>query len=152
MKKRSGLDRALFPMLSLLISLLLAVPAAARDTKAMYSIAEALASPEAQSIDESIPLHFGDGEHPAIARTIGNFTSNKKTNGFGRSDVKACQRAFASAMLSFQKRARSEGGSAVVNLTSYYKENHVSSSTEFECGSGAVMSGVTFRGDVVLLD
>ena len=82
----------------------------------------------------------------------GTFTSNKNTNGVGKSDLVACQRAFLSAVLTFQQRARNEGGNAVVNLRSFYKSKPVSSATEFECGSGAVMSGVALRGDVVRLD
>lgn len=136
--------------LGLCLAVLLAPAAFARDTKQMYSIAEALASPVAQeSLGSDIALYFGDQPHPAVAQQLGNFMSNKKANGVGRSDASVCHRAFVSAMLSFQERARSEGGNAVVNLTSYYKKNHVSSTTDFECGSGAIMSGVTFRGDVV---
>ena len=44
------------------------------------------------------------------------------------------------------------GGNAVVNLRSYYKKNTISSVTEFECGSGTFVSGVTFLGDVVELE
>ena len=43
------------------------------------------------------------------------------------------------------------GGNAVVNIHSYYYKNTFSSSTEFECGAGAVMSGVTMVGAVVKL-
>jgi hypothetical protein len=55
-------------------------------------------------------------------------------------------------MLSFQDRIAKEGGNAVVNIRSYYKKNEISSSTEFECGAGAIMAGVTFLGDVVTLE
>jgi hypothetical protein len=130
----------------------LTLSAQARDSKEMYSIAAALASPDAQqALSDDIPLYFGTQAHPPVAQKFGNFASNKKSNGVGRGDETVCQRAFLSAMLSFQERARAEGGNAVVNLTSYYKKNHISSETEYECGSGAIMSGVTFRGDVVKL-
>jgi uncharacterized protein YbjQ (UPF0145 family) len=54
-------------------------------------------------------------------------------------------------MLSFQERAASLGGNAIINIRSYYKKNEVSSETQYECGSGALMSGVTFQGEVVRL-
>lgn len=68
-----------------------------------------------------------------------------------KSDQKACQWAFLSAMATLQDRAIKEGGNAVVNIHSYYYKKTFSSSTEFECGAGTVMSGVTMVGDVVKL-
>ena len=49
------------------------------------------------------------------------------------------------------KQLASKGGNAIVNIHSYYYKNAFSSSTEFECGAGAIMSGVTMVGDVVKL-
>lgn len=132
--------------------MLLVATAQARDTITMNSIEAALATADARQIGDDVQLFFGEQPHPSIAAKLGSYTSNKKTSGFGKSDEAACQRAFLSAMITFQQRARTEGGNAVVNLTSYYKGRHVSSMTEFECGSGAVISGVAFRGDVVRLD
>ena len=125
----------------------------ARNTVLKVSIDDTLALPEASSrIDDSIRLYFGDQEHPEIVRTIGTYTANKKTNAVNKTDTYACQWAFLSAMMSLQKRARAEGGNAVVNIRSYYYKNKFSSATEFECGAGAVMAGVTMVGDVVVLE
>jgi hypothetical protein len=125
----------------------------ARNTILRVSIGDALTLPEAASrIDDSIRLYFGDQAHPQIVRTIGTYTSNKKTNAFGKTDTFACQWAFLSAMMSLQQRARNEGGNAVVNIRSYYYKNRFSSATEFECGAGAVIAGVTMIGDVVELE
>ncbi len=144
--------KALRTLLRVLLGVLLIGTAYARDTRQMYSISQALMSVGSEQLGEDIRLFFGEQSHPAIATNYGTFMSNKKSNGVGKSDVSACQRAFLSGVLTFQQRARNEGGNAVVNLTSYYKKKHISSTTEFECGSGAVMSGVTLRGDVVRLD
>ena len=135
----------------ILLGVLLIGSAYARDTRAMYLISEALVSAGSEQVGDDVQLFFGD-QHPSIATNYGTFTSNKKSNGVGKSDTLACQRAFLSAVLTFQQRARNEGGNAVVNLRSFYKSKPVSSATEFECGSGAVMSGVALRGDVVRLD
>ena len=122
----------------------------ARDSKRMFSVDEAMSSEDAKGLlQNDIAFHFGDGNHPAIEHTIGNWMSNKKTNAFNKSDLAACQRAFLSAMISLRDRARREGGDGVVNIVSYYKKNRVSSTTEFECGAGNVIAGVTLRGDVV---
>lgn len=40
---------------------------------------------------------------------------------------------------------------AVMNISSYYKKREFVSDTEFECGAGFVMAGVTLKGDLVKL-
>ena len=125
--------------------------AIARDTRHMFSIAEALRSSAAEQIDENVRLVFGNQPHPPVAKNLGTYTSNRKTNAFNKSDKEACERAFLSAILSLQKRARREGGDAVVNIRSYYKKTDISHRTEYMCGAGAFVAGVAFRGDVVKL-
>ncbi|MDH3336275.1 MAG: excinuclease ATPase subunit [Gammaproteobacteria bacterium] len=124
----------------------------ARNTIHRYSIEEALTVGEERSrIDSSIRLFFGDQKHPAVKRKLGTYTANKKTNAVNKSDREACNWAFLSAMVSLQSRATREGGNAVVNIRSYYYKNKFSSATEFECGAGAVVAGVTMIGEVVEL-
>jgi len=129
-----------------------AVNVEARDDHGMWSISEALNTEDAkQKLNKDIRFYFGDQSHPKITKNFGEFMSNKKTNAFNKTDERACQWNFLSAMISFQERAQRMGGNAVVNIRSYYKKNTVSSQTEFECGSGTFVSGVTFLGDVVML-
>jgi uncharacterized protein YbjQ (UPF0145 family) len=125
----------------------------ARDDHGMWSISEALNTEDAkQKLNKDIRFYFGDQSHPRIIKNFGEFMSNKKTNAFNKTDERACQWNFLSAMISFQERAQRMGGNAVVNIRSYYKKNTISSQTEFECGSGTFVSGVTFLGDVVKLE
>ncbi len=124
----------------------------ARDTRHMFSIAEALRTLAAeQRIDRNVQLIFGDQPHPPVAKKLGTYTSNKKTNAFIKSDKEACEWAFLSAILSLQERARREGGDAVVNIRSFYKKISISHQTKYMCGAGAIVAGVAFRGDVVKL-
>ena len=126
--------------------------AGARDTRSMLSIDEAMNTAGAEEkLDGSVRFYFGDQSHPKVVTRHGEYMSNKKTNAFNKTDKWACEWAFLSAMLSFQERAQREGGNAVVNIRSYYKKNLISSTSEFECGAGAVIAGVTFLGDVVTL-
>ncbi len=135
-----------------LAALMLISGAYARDTHQMLSIQEAMNTPAAQEkLDKNISFYFGNQKHPRVIKKLGNFMSNKKTNAFGKSDEKACNWAFLSAMLSFQDRIRNMGGNAVINIHSYYYKNDMSSSKEYECGAGNVIAGVTFTGDVVKL-
>ena len=140
------------PFLLITTLLIISSIAYSRDTRIRVSIQDAITTPDAEAaLDAGIQFFFGDEQHPEIERHLGTYTSNKKTNAVGKSDQKACKWAFLSAMISFQQRAVSEGGNAVVNIHSYYKKNDFSSATEFECGAGAVMVGVTMVGEVVKL-
>lgn len=135
-----------------LASLVITPESTARDTKVMWPLADALNTAEAKAqLNRGIRFYFGDSAHPPVARTFGVFQTNKKTRGVGRTDKEACEWTFVSAMASFQQRAIEMGGDAIIKIESYYRRVPVSSATEYECGSGAVMSGVTFRGEVVKL-
>lgn len=123
--------------------------ALARDTRERYSIADVLENPEYASRLEGVTFYFGDQAHPAIKENHGEYRTNKKTNAFGKTDLKACQWVMLSALLSLRERALSLGSNAVVNIRSNYKNNEVSSETEFVCGAGAIMAGVAFIGTVV---
>ena len=109
-------------------------------------ISGALNDPRAKDVlDPNIKLYFGkQGMNEKIITE--RLQSNKKTNAVGKKDVKACNWAFLSAMKTFQERAKKEGGTKVVGLTGYYYQHEFESETEFECGTGNIMVGVTFRG------
>jgi uncharacterized protein YbjQ (UPF0145 family) len=122
----------------------------ARDTKYLLPIEPALASKDSQEkLAGSIKFFFGDQPTPPIIAELGSDVSNRKTNAFGKSDEKACNWAFLSAMIALEKRAQQLGANAVVNIVSYYKKDVMSSATEFECHAGALIAGVALRGDFV---
>jgi len=128
-------------------------PAEARDDKHMFPIKAALGKSQQykEKLESDIALYFGKQKTPAVDKRIGEYTSNKKTNGFNKGDQEACDIAFISAAAALQDRARREGGNAVINIRSVYRNDNVASETEYLCGSGAVMSGVALRGTVVTL-
>jgi uncharacterized protein YbjQ (UPF0145 family) len=119
----------------------------ARDTRLKLPIKDAMETADAKAaLGSDVKFVFGGS---APAKNLGTFTSNKKTNFANKSDKEGCERAFLSAMISLKERALAEGGNAVVNIQSYYKKNEFSSATEYECGAGAIMGGVTMRGTVI---
>jgi hypothetical protein len=134
-----------------LLALGATAPAEARDDRLMFPVKAALEKGQSfkDKLDPDIRLYFGKQKTPPVDKRMGEWTSNKKTNAFGKSDQEACEIAFISAAISLQQRARREGGSAVVNIRSVYKNDNVESQTEFLCGAGAVMAGVALRGTVV---
>lgn len=126
-------------------TLFVANSAYAKNDIVRFPIAAALAEPDAKAkLDPNIEFYFGNKS--AGRKITQQLSSNKKANGVGKSDQAACNRAFLSALLSFQDRAKKEGGNKVVNITSYYYKNVFVSDKEFECGVGTIMSGVTLRG------
>lgn len=140
-------------MIAMMISLaLMSAVAIARDSQNMHSLNDALNTPSAkQKLDPDVKLYFGNQNHPKVERKIGVWGSNKKTNAFGKSDKKACEWAFLSATLTMQARAKAEGGNAIINIKSNYKNIEISSDTEYMCGAGALMAGVALKGEVVKL-
>ncbi len=125
-------------------------PTHARDTKYLLPIAAALEVKDAKDkLDGSIKFFFGNQETPKVLTKLGTDVTNLKTNSVGKSDEKACNWVFLSAMVQLEKRAKQLGANAVVNIVSYYKKDVMSSPTEFECHAGAVIAGVALKGDFV---
>lgn len=139
-------------VVTLLAMLLPGTHAFARDDQKMHPIEEALNSAAAkEKLDPAIKLYFGNQATPAIEKNYGEWKTNKKTNGFNKSDREACEWTLLSALLELQDRARKEDGNAVIKIKSNYKNQETSSETEYMCGSGALMSGVALKGEVVKL-
>lgn len=124
--------------------------ASARDDHKMLPLKDALEAPAAQEkLDKSIKLYFAGQTHPTVIKDLGTWPTNKKTNAFGKSDTEACNWVFLSAMLSLQERAQKEGGNAVIDIMSNYRNTETASSTEYMCGVGAFVAGAAFKGTVV---
>lgn len=127
-----------------------ATGALARDDVKEFSIAEALATEQAKNIlGDDIKFYFGAQSHGAVAKKFGEFGTNKKSNGVGKSDKQACEWAFLSAMKSLRERAQREGANAIVNIRSNYRNATTTSTDTFKCGAGNIMVGVALLGDVV---
>ena len=128
-----------------------ALTADARDDRLHFSVKESMARSETKDkLDGSVKFYWGKNV-PGGARTMGTFTANKKTNFFNKSDAEGCYWAWLSAMVSLQQRAIKEGGNAVVNIHSVYRDKEFTSATEYECGAGNVTGGVALRGTVAKL-
>ena len=80
---------------------------------------------------------------------VANAVTNKKTNAANKSDEKACQWAFLSAVKQLQEKAQSSGATKVGNIMNYYKKNPYTSETQYECHAGNLIAGVALKGDIV---
>ncbi|MBE0457528.1 excinuclease ABC subunit A [Pseudoalteromonas sp. KG3] len=136
----------------LLASSLLTITAVeARDDIGKYPIQSLLETSKAKEALLDIPLYFADQVHTKESSKYGEVITNKKTNAFNKSDREACEWVMLSALKALQERAVKEGMNAVVNIQSYYKKREFVSSTEYECGAGALMAGVALKGTLVKL-
>jgi hypothetical protein len=131
---------------------LVALSADARDDRLKYSVKDAMAKADTKAkLDGSVKFYWGKQKVPAGAKMLGTFTANNKTNFFNKSDEDGCYWAWLGAMIKLQERAKREGGNAVVEIKSVYKNQDLVSETEFECGAGSMMGGVALRGTVAKL-
>ena len=136
----------------LLIGLFFGQHADARDTIHNLNAQEALQQGHQRGeILSDVKVYFAGETHPAVEKSIGEFRSNKKTNAFNKSDEEACRWAFFSAIKSLQERALKEGGNAVIDIKSNYRDKEFVSATEFQCGAGAFIGGVALKGTVAKL-
>ena len=130
----------------------LAQPALGRDDHLMFPVKDALETSTAQSrLDKNIQLVFGKQAQAKLEKSMGEWKTNKKTNAFNKSDKEACDWAFLSAVLELQERAQKEGGNAVVDIKSNYKNIERTSEDQYMCGAGGLMAGVALKGTVVKL-
>jgi len=96
-----------------------------------------------------VPFYMLGQKHPMMARDLGVFTSNKRTNAFNKTDEAACQIVFLSAIISLQSRARQLGADAVIDIRSITKHNDLESATSYRCVAGNVVANVALTGRVV---
>lgn len=138
-----------FMLTSMLTLLPSSTPLQARDDLITLPVASIFDNPEFASRLTGVEFYFGETPHPEIAVDHGEFTSVKKTNAFRKDDQVACDWAMLSALLVFKERALSMGADAVVAMRSYYKHHDFRGDTEYQCGAGNMIAGVTIKGHIV---
>lgn len=133
---------------ALVISSSIAGVAWARATFHDIPVAEAKQSSQSGQLRD-VPFYMADETHPKVAKDLGEFTSNRRTNAFNKTDVEACHIAFLSAVIALQERAMTLGGDGVIDIRSTTRHNELSSATEYRCAAGNVVANVVLVGRVV---
>lgn len=124
--------------------------AAARDTEYKLSVADAIQDAEVRkNLGNDVAYYFSGQPNPPVAKSFGEFVTNKKTNAFGKPDLVACRWAMLSALLQLRDRAKQLGADAVIDIVSYYKKETFASPSEYVCHAGAVVAGVALKGTFV---
>ena len=127
--------------------------AAPRDEHVRFPIQAALEKGDSYrtKVDFDVRLFFGNEKTPNVAKRMGTVSANTKSNAVGKSDQEACDIAFISALADLQQSARKAGGNAVINIRSVYRGENSPGRSEYVCGAGTIMVGVTLEGTVVRL-
>jgi len=100
--------------LVLMVSLIAARLALARNDKYLLSIKAALESTEArEKPDGSVKFFFGKQAPPPIVTKLATVTPHGKASTRRTDDMKACNAAFLAALVDFQKHAKQAGANAV---------------------------------------
>jgi hypothetical protein len=121
---------------------------AAKDSFLDLPVDAAVKSPRASALHD-LPFFMLGQSHPDFGKSLGEFTANRSTNAFGKSNEEACSVAFLSAVISLQDRAKTLGGAAVVDIKSITKHNDLVSATMYRCVAGAVVANVALTGTIV---
>ena len=129
---------------------LFALAAWAADNMLDIPVKDALASPKASN-KLDVPFYMNGQKHGKVVKKMGEYTSNKRTNAFGKSSQEACHIAFLSALISLQERAQKEGGNAVVDVYSNTTNQELKSATEYRCAAGTFLANVVLKGTVAEL-
>jgi len=131
--------------------ILAAGPGWARDDIRDYSIKAVMDSEQGKAkLGNEVKYYFGKQEPKGkIIKRFLTVSTNQKTNAFNKSDEEACQWVFLSAMIKLRNRAISEGGNAVINIKSNYRNVLTSSESTFKCGAGAFVAGTALTGTIV---
>lgn len=132
-----------------LVSALLTLSAQARDDIRTLEIQPAIETTKAKDALLDVPFYFAGQSHPGVKQSMGEITTSRKTNAFGKSDREACEWVLLSAIKVLQQNARDNGYDAVINIKSNYNHNEFVSAEEFQCGAGFLMAGVALKGEVV---
>jgi len=139
---------AILLMVSVVV-LVAVAPATARNDKYLLPISVALQSKDAlEKPDGSVAFFFAKQETPETVTKLGNGSTHQRSSTRPSEDAKSCNVAFLKALVALQKNAKQLGANAVVNITSYYKNDTLSSATEFECHAG-VSAHVMLKGEFV---
>jgi hypothetical protein len=103
-------------------------------------------------LDGSVQFYLAGNQPTGPMRLlVSDVATNKKTNGFNKSDNDACEWVLQSALITLQAAAKKAGANAVTNIVSYYKHHVRKDLNTYECHAGVLMAGVALRGDLVRL-
>ncbi len=136
---------------AMIFSLLVAVPASARNTEVILPARAAAESEMGKAALFGIPFYMKGQKHPKVVKELLEIQTQQSTRGAFRSDDASCNVAFLSAMKVLQRRAQQQGGNAIINVVSTTRNKQTESPTNFRCVAGAFVVHVGLKAQIVTL-
>lgn len=143
-------------LIALALTVPLALPALAANPRGdLYPIAQVLGDKVlGPRVPADIRFHFGD--QPATVKTALGEVSTMRKSGPKASrkkpDPKGCARAMASALIALGEQARAKGANAVVGITTLYKGEVTSSTSQYRCERGLQLVSVHMIGQAAIVE
>jgi len=128
-----------------------AASASARTTFHELDVAKAKSEGVGHEKLLDIPVFMEGQKHREIAKDLGVFRTNRRTNASNKTDEQACQIVFLTALIQLQSRARELGANAVVEVRSITRDEPFSSATQYRCAAGSIVANVALEGRLVNL-
>jgi hypothetical protein len=133
-------------IIPVLLALVAAMPAQARNNAVNVTLESVLDMPEAKAkLDGSVAFYLAGAKTPKNTK-LGQDVANAKTNALNKSPEEACRWNVLTALIKFQEHAQRQGANAVVDLVSYNDRVPFESPTELQCRDGALVSGFALKG------
>lgn len=131
-------------------SLILFVTAVFARSDYVYLDAQQVANgPQGKQRLSGIAYFMKGQNHPAVVQELGEVHSSKKTRNLGRGDEESCEIALVSALIAIEKKAKSMGADAVINMESYTRDKISADTTKLECNVGSAVANMAVRGTMV---
>jgi hypothetical protein len=132
---------------AVVLALVAAMPAFARNTPVNVTLQSVLDMPEAKAkLDGTVKFYLAGSPTPHVSKKFGEDTSNAKTNAFNKTPEEACRWNALTALIKFQDHAKRDGADAVIDIVSYNAHETFSSPTDIQCLDGTFMGGIALKG------
>jgi uncharacterized protein YbjQ (UPF0145 family) len=101
---------------------------------------------------QGIPLYFGDESHPHVKTLIETKEVRARVARVPEGQDTTCDIAVGEALQKLRDYAGEKHANAVVNVTTRFRHEEITSPRSYMCGSSNNGSTIAVHGDIVVLD
>jgi uncharacterized protein YbjQ (UPF0145 family) len=109
-------------------------------------------SPTAGRSHDDVQVYFGQQNHPAIGRQLGDVDYSVRAARNVASAEQACSDALAEGVRKLREAARAQHANAVIDVSTRFHSTESTSPDAFTCGVSQSAAAVAVRGRLVVLD
>lgn len=132
-----------------LVAIFVSPTALAREDLSTFTVKYARENVDQSRVLTNISWHMAGEKHRRVAQSYEVASTTKSTNAAFKSDEVACARAFMSAIIQLQTRARNLGGDGVIDIKSHVDSRTFDEGDIFGCKAGNIVAHVSLTGTPV---